>query len=307
VSITPAIPAKCIPIKWVEPLPICTYPSRNIINGFNGKSNINPFLRNHVGVTVPVDAPFQLRMETATYFPTQFEINELEEVVKSNIDTTKWLLLIYETPTISDLWIKFLTDYYRSGRRFESVVLGLIQTPEVAMEFSTLATDIIVGNDYTEPDKIFSYPIASLIMNIIEGRKRFSSITYPRIIAFDEELESIEGIIKALVLGADSVMHGKMIIKAAECFGEVFKLDSGDLIRFTDEELPEGIVNTLNSSSLKKYNPYRYINPDTKAYEVTYNLEEMTSRLRKSLNEVLSTTGSNNILELRNNINVIIT
>lgn len=310
VSITPAYISKSIPIKWTNPtLPICTYPSTNIINGQYGDrtNNISPFVNNQIGVTISIDAPLSFRKETAEFFPTQFEIDELKEALRSNVDMTGWSLLIYETPTVSEVWLKFLTDYFNSGRNFRSVTVGLIQTPEVAMNFVNKATSIIIGNDYTDPYRIYNFPIASLIMNTLELRSKFPNMYHPSIIAMDEELECDEGILKALVLGADSVMLAKSMIKASECAGEVFKYDSGinELIRFTEDELPPGIINTLNTSSLKRYQPYRYIN-EGKAYEVSYSLAEFTDHVRKNLNEILSITGSLNLIQLRNNMNVII-
>ena len=311
VSIAPATIAQNRPIHWQDPLPIYTYPSRNIIDGSWGdrSCNVNDFMRYHVPITISQDTPLEFRKETVEYFPTQFELNELEEIVSSNVDTSKWWILIYETPSISEMWWKFLDHYFKSGRKFASVMVGIIQSPDVALGFTNLATDIIVGNDYTEPDRTFNYPIATLIMNIIEKRRNFTNMYFPRIIAFDEELESYDGIIKALALGADAVMIGKMAVKASECAGEVFKYDKdlNDLIRFTDKELPEGAIRGLGSSKLKTYKPYRYINPDAKSYEVTYNLEEMTRELRANLNNILSVTGSENIYKFRNNINVILT
>ena len=78
-----------------------------------------------------------------------------------------------------------------------------------------------------------------------------------------------------------------------------------ELIRFTEDQLPDGLIHTLKSSSLKKYKPYRYLS-DGKAYEVTYSLSEYVSQLRAALNELLSITGSESIFKLRNNINIII-
>lgn len=309
VCLTPTTTAKCMPIRWVDSLPVCTYPSINIINGNGRTSNINPFLHNHIEVMVPMDAPLELRKECVTYFPTQFEINELEEAISSNINISDWRLLIFEAPVVGENWVNFLTSLYRSGRKFESVTVGLIPTPEIALKFVNLASDIIVGTDYTEPNKVFDSPIASLLLGIQEARRKlqFSQTMYfPRVIAFDKELESYEGIIKALILGADTVMLGEMIVKAAESYGEVFKYDEdvGELIRFTEEELPEGIENTLNSSTLKKYEMYRVINSDTDKYKVEYSLSEMSTCLVRYLNDLLSSTGSNNINDLRNNINI---
>lgn len=310
VSITPISIAKDTPIRWTERLPICVYPSTNIINVFNNISNINCFMNNHIGVTISADAPLNFRLSTVEYFPTQFEINELEEFARSNMDMSKWLILIYQTPLISEMWFRFLTNYIRSGRKFGSVTVGIVQTPEIAASFTDYVDAIIVGNDYTE-DSVFKYPIASLLMNITENNKKsfaHGQRRFPRIIAIDEELESINNTIKALALGADDVMLGKSIVKASESFGEVFNYDSGigELIRFTDEQLPEGLVHTLKSSALKKYKPYRYLSTGGKAYEVSYSITEYLSQLRASLNEILTTTGADNIYKLRNNINVII-
>jgi hypothetical protein len=251
----------------------------------------------------------ELRKESVTYFPTQFEINEVEEAISSNINISEWRLLIFEAPVVGENWVNFLTALYRSGRKFKSVTVGLIPTPEIALKFVNLASDIIVGTDYTEPNKVFDSPIASLLLGIQEAARKLQysqTMYFPRVIAFDKELESYEGIVKALILGADTIMLGEMIVKAAESYGEVFKYDEdiGELIRFTEEELPEGIENTLNSSTLKKYEMYRVINPDTDKYKVEYSLSEMSTSLVRYLNDLLSSTGSNNINDLRNNINI---
>jgi len=309
ISITPSNIAKDTPMRWPEMLPICVYPSTNIINVFNNNSNINCFMNNHIGVTISADTPLNFRLSTVEYFPTQFELNELEEFTRNNVDMSKWLILIYQTPLISEMWVRFLTSYINSGRKFRSITVGIVQTPEIATSFYNYADAIIVGNDYTE-ESVFRYPIASLLMNIIDNnRKLFAQgqRRFPRIIAIDEELESVNNILKALILGADSVMLGKSIIKAAESFGEVYNYDSGinELIRFTEDQLPDGLIHTLKSSSLKKYKPYRYLS-DGKAFEVTYSLSEYVSQLRAALNELLSITGSDSIFKLRNNINIII-
>lgn len=309
VCLTPTTTSKCVPIRWINPLPICTYPSINIINGNRRTSNINSFLQNNIEVMVSMDVPLELRKESVTYFPTQFEINELEEAISSNINISEWRLLIFESPVISDNWVNFLTALYRSGRKFKSVTVGLIPTPEIALKFVNIASDIVVGTDYTDLNKVFDSPIASLLLGIQEAKSKLQysqTMYFPRVIAFDSELESYEGVIKALILGADTVMLGKMIVKAVECSGEVFKYDEdiGELIRFTEKELPEGIVNTLNSSTLNKYKMYRVINSDTDKYQVEYNLSEMSTCLRRYLNDILSSTGSENINSLRNNINI---
>lgn len=316
VSIIPTGLAKSTAMKWPDVLPIFTYPSINIINGdkFNKTSNINAFLYNHIGVTVSLDTPLEFRKNTVEYFPTQFEIDELEEAIVSGVDISKWRLLILETPTISEMWYNFIRNLYQSGKKFGELFIGMVNSPEQSMYFTNLATYIIVGNDYTDKDamKKYYYPIAGLLMDIENYRKSYHTnggpVAYPSIIAMDEELESIDGVIKALALGADYVMSGKMIIKAAECAGEVFKYDSDlkDLIRFTDKELPEGMVQKMNSTALKKYSPYRCITRDTVGYEVTYSIAEYAKWLRSSLCELLSLTTTKPGDNFRNNITVII-
>jgi hypothetical protein len=142
VCLTPTTTSKCVPIRWINPLPICTYPSINIINGNRRTSNINSFLQNNIEVMVSMDVPLELRKESVTYFPTQFEINELEEAISSNINISEWRLLIFESPVVSDNWVNFLTALYRSGRKFKSVTVGLIPTPEIALKFVNIASDM---------------------------------------------------------------------------------------------------------------------------------------------------------------------
>ena len=195
--------------------------------------NWKVFADNKIQAVVPRTIPLETRMELCEFTFVSLSLSEFTEFVEHNA-----MLLVdhYICVDLANGHMKSLIDICSKAKdKFGDrliLMTGNIANPQTYYHYAKAGIDYVrcsVGNGSccTSGANLGTfYPMGSLIQEIVEIKKEVSKYpdiykTVPAIIA-DGGFGAFDRIIKALALGADYVMVGKLFAECEEACGDMF-------------------------------------------------------------------------------------
>lgn len=254
--------ADCSPYNFDGMLPLFTAPMNSVIN----ENNYEVFLRNKINTIIPRGVDYDKRWELSTSTFVALGLSEFERFITDfeNIyDTTNDIR--YVCVDIANGHMLKLIDLCSQAKSiFEgrlSLMAGNIANPDTYADYSLAGIDFVrigVGGGSvctTSANGGIHYAMASLIKEVVDKKRAIekcieetkvvniagdsgfylgcNSITHlyksvPFIIA-DGGFDNYDKIIKALALGADYVMVGKLFAQSQEACGELLPVTDPNL------------------------------------------------------------------------------
>lgn len=220
---------ECNPYLEIGMLPLFAAPMGAVIDD----KNWSIFVNNKIHTVIPRTVPLETRMELCEYTFVSLSLSEFEEFVEHNA-----MLLVdhYICVDLAQGAMKKLIDLCAKGKeKFGNrlvIMTGNIANPRTYYHYAKAGIDYVrcsVGNGScctTAANAAHFYPMGSLISEVAEIKKEVSKYpdiykSVPKIIA-DGGFDSFDRIIKALYLGADYVMIGKIFAECEEACGDMF-------------------------------------------------------------------------------------
>lgn len=289
--------SECCPYNKYGMLPLFTAPMNSIIN----EDNYNVFLTNKINTIIPRGVSYEKRLELSTQTFVALGLNEFEKFINEFI--CKDNAVYYICVDIANGHMqKLLTLCTKAKNIFHDricLMAGNIANPDTYKDYAIAGIDFVrcgIGGGSactTSANGGIHYGMASLIKDIadikwsiIEAIKDAKALkvncpykTLPSIVA-DGGFDNYDKIIKALALGADYVMVGKLFAQCKEACGEVETYNIQDLKAFyaNNEMFPKNykwtydIETNCYSLVLRKY-----YGMSTKKAQVETGKKELTT------------------------------
>lgn len=225
--------SECSPYLDNDMLPLFTAPMTSVIDENNWKI----FKENKINTIIPRSVDINIRLELAKHTFIAVSLSEFEEYFINN-----WLFSSctqFVCVDIANGHMKKLLDLCRQAKeKYGSslqIMAGNIANPDTYYEYAKAGIDYVRCGIGTSPICTTSansgvhYPMVSLLQelsyikkDILNGYKgkleNYKSV--PKIIA-DGGFSNFDQIIKALAIGADYVMLGKIFAMSEEACGEI--------------------------------------------------------------------------------------
>lgn len=222
---------ECNPYNEDNKLPIFVAPMSSVIDLDNAKV----FTFNKLNVIIPRTINLEDRLNVCEEYFIAVGLNEFENTILTlNLENRKPIKICVD---IANGHMKKLIDLCRYAKnRFGNkmiIMAGNVANPLTYYDYAYAGIDYIrlsigSGNACTTAANAAIYtPMASLIDECISIRKNVERDKYnykstPKIIA-DGGFNNYDDIIKALALGADYVMCGKIFAQCEEACGEILQ------------------------------------------------------------------------------------
>lgn len=221
--------SECNPYLENNMLPIFTAPMAAVINDKNWEI----FKNNKINTVIPRTVDLSIRMFLSTQTFVSMSLNEFNEFVDNHTDLSKTHYICVDLA--QGAMQKLITLCAEAKNKFGNnliIMTGNIANPKTYYHYAKAGIDYVrcsVGNGsccITAANVAHFYPMGSLISEVVEIKKEVSRYpgiykSVPKIIA-DGGFDSFDRIIKALYLGADYVMIGKIFAECEEACGDIF-------------------------------------------------------------------------------------
>lgn len=337
--------SECNPYNLDGMLPLFTAPMNSIIN----EQNYESFLKNRINTIIPRGVDYNTRWELSTKTFVALSLSEFETFI---IDYTA----IYETTDdvryvcvdIANGHMKKLIDLCKLAKEIfgERLLLmaGNIANPDTYIDYALAGIDFVrigIGGGSvctTSANGGVHYAMASLIKHVCDQKWNITKAiqeasrlkinckyqSVPLIVA-DGGFNNYDRIIKALALGADYVMVGKLFAQCEESCPrrtEIYCIDPSKL-RYVDNTgktiIPRGLKWTFDEKSKTYYSSYKvYYGMSTKKAQaetgnkvlktaegieimvpILYKLEGWCENFISYLRSAMSYTNSTNLEEFK--------
>lgn len=229
--------SECNPYNFDEMLPLFTAPMNSLIN----EDNYQTFLSNKINTIIPRGVDYKTRWELSTKTFVAVSLSEFEQFI---IDLKAQLKesddVRYVCIDIANGHMKKLIEmcsYAKSQFGGKLLIMaGNIANPETYLDYAIAGIDFVrigIGGGSvctTSANGGVHYAMASLIIETAILKRKVANTFYndnscynsiPFIVA-DGGFDNFDKIIKALALGADYVMLGKIFAQTLEACGEIF-------------------------------------------------------------------------------------
>lgn len=224
--------SECCPYRN-SMLPLITAPMSSVIDENNWKM----FQDNKINTIIPRTVDWEIRMKLASETFIAVSLVEFERIINYwHISESEFVHICVD---IANGHMKKLLDLCKQAKeKFGNsiqIMTGNIANPDTYLEYAKVGIDYVrcsIGNSpvcLTAANTGIFYPIVSLLDEIVKRKSAVDAwinygdstyITVPKIIA-DGGFSNFDQIIKALALGADYVMLGKIFAMSEEACGEV--------------------------------------------------------------------------------------
>lgn len=288
--------AECCPYNFDGMLPLFTAPMNSIIN----ENNYQVFLDNKVNTIIPRGVDYNKRWELSTKTFVAFGLAEFESFIKdfsTIFDQTNDIR--YVCVDIANGHMQKLIDLCKKAKSmFEwrlVLMAGNIANPQTYLDYAEAGIDFVrigIGGGsacLTSANIGIHYAMGSLIKEIVDIKNEIKdkSKNLPFIVA-DGGFDNYDKIIKALALGADYVMVGKLFAQTEEACGKVV----GDRREYYGMSTKKAQIETGNQK-LKTAEGIEFTVP------ILYKLQGWCENFIDYLRSTMSYTNSRNLTELR--------
>ena len=248
--------SECSPYLDNSMLPLFTAPMSSVIDEHNWEI----FKENKINTIIPRSVNWETRLDLSDKTFIAVSLSEFEDLIEFYYP----IRTIYVCVDIANGHMKKLLDLCKQAKeKFGDkiqIMAGNIANPDTYLEYAKAGIDYVRCGIGTSPVCLTSanngihYPMVSLLQEIVRNKKYIISCikhdkevkieppykSIPKIVA-DGGFSNFDQIIKALAIGADYVMLGKIFAMSVEACGEVVYKDQiiptkMDLTAFNDEE-----------------------------------------------------------------------
>lgn len=229
----------CNPYNFDSMLPLFTAPMNSIVN----ESNYEVFIQNKINTIIPRGVNYDVRKQLSTQTFVALSLSEFESFIDELCALDYFTDIRYICIDIANGHMKKLIDLCSKaksifGRRL-TLMAGNIANSSTYIDYSIAGIDFVrvgIGGGSvctTSANVGVHYPMASLIKDVVDQKYlinkniqdsknlglpcKYQSV--PFIIA-DGGFDNYDKIIKALALGSDYVMIGKLFAQCEEACGE---------------------------------------------------------------------------------------
>lgn len=246
--------SECSPYLENGMLPLFTAPMSSVIDD----KNWEVFKNNKINTIIPRNVDFDTR---SNFWSETFVAISLSEFDKIINEVYEFLKPVYICVDIANGHMKKLLDLCKQAKeKFGDkiqLMAGNIANPDTYYEYAKTGIDYVRCGIGTSPICTTSansgvhYPMISLLQKIVNrkqvveawvksGKEENVYKSIPKIVA-DGGFNNFDQVIKALAIGADYVMLGKIFAMSEEACGEIVYKDQIiptkiDLTAFNDEE-----------------------------------------------------------------------
>jgi IMP dehydrogenase/GMP reductase len=217
-------------------LPLFTAPMSCVIND----ENYTIFKNNGINTIIPRNIDINIRLKLAKDTFVALGLEEFETLIDNNdsLPHKMFILIDIANGHMEQLYILSKLAKEKYGDNLVLMV-GNIANPQTYLEYSAIGVDFVrvgigTGNVCTtSANGGIHYPMGSLLADITNckllAQQNFKTknIKFANIVA-DGGFNNFDQINKALALGADFVMLGKIFAKAEEACGEIIDFPNYD-------------------------------------------------------------------------------
>ena len=244
--------SECNPYLDNGMLPLFTAPMTSVID----ENNWEIFKENKINTIIPRSVDWKTRLDLSDTTFIAVSLSEFEEIVKYvDFSDCKYICI-----DIANGHMKKLLDLCKKAKSIFGdkiqIMAGNIANPNTYFEYARAGIDYVrcgigTGSACTTSSNVggIHYPMVSLLQEIKANKKyiidyiaEYDTLykSIPKIVA-DGGFSNFDQIIKALAIGADYVMLGKIFAMSEEACGEIVYQDQIiptkiDLTAFNDEE-----------------------------------------------------------------------
>lgn len=224
--------SECCPYRN-SMLPLITAPMSSVID----ENNWRIFQDNKINTIIPRTVDWEIRTKLASETFIAVSLIEFERIINYwNISESEF---VYICVDIANGHMKKLLDLCKQAKeKFGDsiqIMTGNIANPKTYLEYAQAGIDYVrcsIGNSpvcLTAANTGIFYPMVSLLQDIawerqeVHNAREYGNTYYksePKVIA-DGGFSNFDQIIKALAIGADYVMLGKIFAMSEEACGEV--------------------------------------------------------------------------------------
>lgn len=239
---------ECNPYNFDGMLPLFTAPMNTIID----ENNYEIFLKNKINTIIPRGVDYHKRWDLSTKTFVALGLDEFETFIQdySKEFNTNDSLVRYVCVDVANGHMKKLIDLCANAKSIFGgkllIMTGNIANPETYIDYSKAGIDFVrigIGGGSvctTSANAGVHYAMASLIKAVVDIRwniqkaiedaqlLRINTCPYKNLpfIVADGGFDNYDKIIKALALGADYVMVGKLFAQCEEACQEIITLTS---------------------------------------------------------------------------------
>lgn len=202
----------------IDKLPLYVSPMDTVVD----EKNANMFYRNNMSVCLPRHIKYKKELNHCFF---SYGLYEIEELIDTDSVEADNVLIDIANGNMEKLFT--LVEKFKKTYPSKTLMAGNVANPETYKLLSDLGVDIIrvgIGNGgscLTSESTGIGYPMGSLIEECRNYKNRYGLTS---IILADGGFKKYADIIKALAVGADSVMLGSILNKSLESSGDNYKM-----------------------------------------------------------------------------------
>lgn len=285
-----------------DKLPLFVAPMSSIIN-FSNYLTFNKKVYPIIPRSVNIEKRINSFIETTTN--VAFSLNEIKEydlVLKHFITNDLGILCI----DIANGHMQQLLPIIEDFSKVVTVMVGNVANPETYVELSQAGASYVrvgIGGGNvctTSANSGVHYPMASLIQECKQLKDKYNLTT--KIVA-DGGMDNFDDIIKALALGADYVMLGKLFAQTVEACGKAYD-DNNKLHVHSKVGLLREYYGMSTKQAQKECNisELRTAEGIHKLVPISYTLDQWIDNFKHYLKTAMSYCNSHNLDEFRSNV-----
>lgn len=251
---------ECLVVDDNWKLPLFTAPMSTVVNS----DTLSVFEQSNVNAILPRTEPIEVRLERSKKGWAAFSLNEFQEYFTQDkmLRSVHYVLIDIANGHMSVLRELIALCKRRNGNVVK-IMAGNVANPATYQELSLAGADYVrlgIGSGdscITSTNLGVHYPMASLIKECYEIKKSLINehkLNGAKIIA-DGGFKNYRNIIKALALGADYVMLGRLFNECSDSAGEIVVVNDKQMKLFCGmascdvqkemskkQTVPEGII-----------------------------------------------------------------
>lgn len=297
--------SECNPYLDNGMLPLFTAPMTSVID----ENNWQIFQSNKINTIIPRSVDWETRLDLSDKTFIAISLSEFERL----IDFYQPVQTIHVCVDIANGHMKKLLDLCKQAKEkfgnYISIMAGNIANPDTYYEYAKAGIDYVrcgigSGSCCTTSSNAggIHYPMVSLLeeidkrKNLVElwiSRGEFDYVITPKIVA-DGGFSNFDQIIKALAIGADYVMLGKIFAMSEEACGEVVPTKDEKYMRKYYGMSTKRAQSEFGNTELKTAEGIETLVP------IKYTLAGWCDNFISYLRSAMSYTNSRNLNEFKN-------